>query len=115
MKSLLAVSVLLTAVLLIGAAASRAQAQMHVVSPMMAPGWGRSEPPSGQPSMTGGGTMGQGMCRVCAMSEQTDPMEMMEMIGMMSDGHMNPKTRGWMLQLQGEMLEAMAEAMIKYG
>jgi hypothetical protein len=94
------------------AAASRAQAQMHMVSPMMAPGWGRSEPPSGQLSMMGGGTMGQGMDRVCAMSEQTDPMEM---IGIMSDGHMNPKTPGWMLQLQGEMLEAMAAAMIKYG
>jgi hypothetical protein len=112
MKSLLAISVLLTAMLQIRAAASRAQAQMHVVSPMLAPGWRRSEPPSGQLSMMGGGTIRQGMYRVCAMSEQTDPMEM---IGMMSVGHMNPKTRGRMLQLQGEMLEDMPEAMIKYG
>jgi hypothetical protein len=65
--------------------------------------------------------MGQGMCcgDMCmtpeAASMTSGPLAPLGMMRMMGEGHMDARTRGRMLQLQGELLKAMGEVMIKHG
>ena len=107
----------LLAVILIGLVASSAQAQMCGGGPAMAQA-GPAEPSPGQPSMMGRGMMGQGMCPMCMMpamaSMRGGSMDPMEMMGQPGDDPTDPKARGRMLQLRGEMLKAMGEVMLKH-
>jgi hypothetical protein len=70
----------------------------------MGPGMGGMHPGGGMP----GGMMGgmQGMGGMC--------MPMMGMQGMM-DHHLDPKTRGLLMQMHGETMKAVGDVMIKYG
>ena len=43
------------------------------------------------------------------------PLAPLGLMRMMGEGHMDPRTRGRMLQLQGELLKAMGEVMMKHG
>jgi hypothetical protein len=108
----------LLAVILMGLVASSVQAQMCGGGPMWSQA-GSPAPPSGQPSMMGQGMMGQGMCPMCMMpamaSIRENSMAPMGMMGMLSDGPTDPKSRGRMLQLRGEMLKAMGEVILKHG
>jgi hypothetical protein len=108
----------LLAVILIGLVASWAQAQMCGGGPMGSQAGSPAQPP-GQPSMMGQGMMGQGMCPMCMMpamaSMREGPRDLMGLMGIMGDGPMDPKARGRMLQLRGDMLKAMGEVMVKHG
>jgi hypothetical protein len=108
----------LLAVILIGLVASSAQAQMCGGGPMGSQAGSPAQPP-GQPSMMGQGMMAQGMCPMCMMpamaSMRGGSMNPLGMMGMLSDGPMDPKARGRMLQLRGELLKAMGEVMLKHG
>jgi hypothetical protein len=101
----------LLAVILIGLAAGSAQAQMCGGGAM---GSQAGAPPPGQPSM-----MGQGMCPMCMMpamaSMRGGSMNPLGMMGMQGDGPMDPKARGRMLQLRGDMLKAVGEVLLKHG
>lgn len=107
----------LLAVILIGLVAGAAQAQMCGVGPTMAQ-TGLAEPSPGQPSMMGRGMMGQGMCPMCMMramaSMRGRSMEPMGLMGLPGDGPTDPKARGQLLQLRGEMLKAMGEVLLKH-
>ena len=101
----------LLAMILMGLVASIAQAQMCGGGPTM-PQAGPAEQPPGQPSMMGRGMMGQGMCPMCMMpamaSMRGGSMDPMGMMGMPDGGPTDPKARGRMLQLHGEMLRPWA-------
>ena len=118
---MIAVGAVLLAVILIGGMAEVVQAQMCAMD-------GQTSASPGQPSMMGGGKMGQGMCPMCmmqTMATRTDgtpqPKDMMgmrgmpDMPGMEGDGQMDAKTRAHLLQMRGEMLKAMGDVMVKYG
>jgi hypothetical protein len=108
----------LLAVILVGFAAGSVQAQMCGGGPMGSQA-GSPAPPPGQPSMMGQGMMGQGMCPMCMMpamaSMRGGSMNPLGMMGMMGDSPMDPKARGRMLQLRGDLLKAMGEVMLKHG
>jgi YVTN family beta-propeller protein len=74
---------------------------------------------SGQPMRMGQDMMGQGSCcgmGMCATSPMTSGMPSpMDMTALMGHGPIDTKTRGQLLQLQGEMLKAMGDVMVKYG
>jgi hypothetical protein len=71
----------------------------------------------GQSQMMGQGMMGQGRC--CGGCMLPAPAPMMEgpldPLGMMGGVQMDAKTRGQLLQMQGEMLKTMGDIMLKYG
>ena len=56
---------------------------------------------------------------MCAMpttaSMQPEPPGMMGMMNMAEEGQMDAKTRGQLLQMQGEMLKAMGDVMLRHG
>jgi YVTN family beta-propeller protein len=76
---------------------------------------------AGQPRRMGQDMMGQGMCcgDMCmtpeAASMTSGPLAPLGLMRMMGEGHMDARTRGRMLQLQGELLKAMGEVMMKHG
>jgi len=72
---------------------------------------GAQEQPSGQQPMMGRGMMGM-MCPM--MGGQMDPSGMMSMMSMMGSGQMDPKVMARMLELQGDLLKAMGEVMLKH-
>jgi hypothetical protein len=65
---------------------------------------GEGEKPSGPSPMR------RLMCPM--MGSDTEPMGMM---AMMAGGQMDPKAMGRMLELQGEILKAMGEVLVKHG
>src|SRR5262249_32418162 len=83
-------------------------------------------PSPDQPLMMGQGMMGQGMCwggcmlpaTAASMGGQGDPLDLRGMMGLMGGmeaGPMEPKARGQLLQMRGEMLKAIGDIMIKHG
>jgi hypothetical protein len=50
-----------------------------------------------------------------AMGGSVDPFGMTRMMGMMGEGPMDPKMTSQMLQMQGELLKAMGDVMLKHG
>src|SRR5918998_5455623 len=114
MRRMVTVHAALLAIILLAASAATAQDQMCGVESMMAQA-GPPEASAEPPSMPGGRTTGQGMCRMCMMPMMAQAEGPMGMMGMMGDGQMDAKTRGRMLQMRGEMLKAMGEVMMKHG
>jgi hypothetical protein len=108
----------LLAVMLMGLVASSVQAQMCGGGPMGSQAGSPAQPP-GQPSMMGQGMMGQGMCPMWMMptaaAMRGGPMDPMGLLGLLGDSPMDPQTRGQMLELQGELLKAMSDVLIKHG
>jgi hypothetical protein len=74
---------------------------------------------AGQPMQMGQDMMGQGSCcrmGMCGASTMTSSMPgPFDLAGIIGSGHMDAKTRAHLLQMQGEMLKAMGEVMVKYG
>jgi hypothetical protein len=95
--------------LLMGLAASTAHAQMCGGGSMESQAGASMQAPGQMPMM---GMMGMMSGTASRMGGPMDPMGMM---GMKGEGQMDPKTRGQMLQMRGEMLKAMGDIMIKHG
>ena len=117
MKWILAVSVSLVALIVIGLADVTAQAQMGWQMPMMGQ-IGQQDQPAGLPPMMGGGIMGQGMMGMPMMGPMMGGRMGsygMGMGRMMGSGQMDPKVMGRMLQLRGDILKAIGEVMLKHG
>jgi hypothetical protein len=110
-----AISGCLLAMILIGFAAGAVQAQMCGAGPMGSQA-GPSAPSPGPPSMTGRGMMGQGMGMMPMMAQMMGRrMDPGGMLDLMDDGQMDPKARGRLLQLRGEMFKAIGEVLLKHG
>jgi hypothetical protein len=113
-----ALSGCLLAMLLVGFAAGAVQAQTCGAGPMGSQA-GPSAPSPGPLSMMGQGMMGQGMGIMGMMPMMAQmkgrPMDPVGMLDLMDDGQMDPKARGRLLQLRGEMFKAVGEVLLKHG